>query len=202
MIEYSILPSTLHRLPRRPPAQKKTCFLKNHLQKHLVKLILLTQTSSQTMTFGMKWQTFSVKINDFAVALGSTVSPGWKKPCFLKNDYQKHLVKLPLETQTSSQITTFEWKVKKNMRLFQRFCEHQSFYNENCEFPMFASRWLPDAASGRLAKPKAKTKTRTKTKAETKIEAKSKTRLRLSLRPGLRQRLRLKLRIVSNWTHV
>ena len=37
---------------------------------------------------------------------------------------------------------------------------------------MFASRLLPDAASGRLAKPKAKTKTRSKTKAETKIEAK------------------------------
>ena len=35
---------------------------------------------------------------------------------------------------------------------------------------MFASRLLPDAASGRLAKPK--TKTRSKTKAETKIEAK------------------------------
>ena len=64
---------------------------------------------------------------------------------------------------------------------------------------MFASRWLPDAASGRLGKPKAKTKTRTKTKAEIKIEAKSKTRLRLSLRLGLRQRLRLKLRLVSNW---
>ena len=42
---------------------------------------------------------------------------------------------------------------------------------------MFASRWPPDEASGRLAKPKAKTKTRTKTKAETKIEAKSETKL-------------------------
>ena len=45
-------------------------------------------------------------------------------------------------------------------------------FNENELFPMFASRWLPDAASGRLAKPKAKTKARTKTKAETKTEAK------------------------------
>ena len=125
--------------------------------------------------------------------------PAKKKTCFLKSDYQKLLVKWQLETQTSSQITTFEWKDKKNIRLFQRFCENHSSCNENEVFPMFASRWLPDAASGRLAKPKAKTKTRTKTKAETKIEAKSKTRLRLSLRLGLRQRLRLKLRIVSNW---
>ena len=54
---------------------------------------------------------------------------------------------------------------------------------------MFASRWLPDAASGRLAKPKAKTKARNKIEAETKIEAKSKTWLRLSLMLGLRQRL-------------
>ena len=136
------------------------------------------------------------------LALGCAASPGWKKPCFLKSDYQKHLVKWPLETQTSSQITTFEWKVKKNLIFFLRFDENNSFYYENEVFPMFASRWLPDAASGRLAKPKAKTKTKTKTKAETKIEAKSKTRPRLSLRLGLRQRLRLKLRIVSNWTHV
>ena len=128
--------------------------------------------------------------------------PAEQKTCFLKSDYQKHLVKLPLETQTSSQITTFEWKVKQTYIFFKRFGENLSFCNENEVFPMFASRWLPDAASGRLAKPKAKTKTRTKTKAETKIEAKSKTRLRLSLRLGLRQRLRLKLRIVSNWTHV
>ena len=131
--------------------------------------------------------------------LDCAASPGWKKPCFLKSDYQKLLVKWQLETQTSSQITTFEWKIKKNLGLFQRFGENHSFCNENELFPMFASRWLPDAASGRLAKPKAKTKTRTKTKAETKIEAKSKTRLRLSLRLGLRQRLRLKLRLVSNW---
>ena len=67
-------------------------------------------------------------------------------------------------------------KIAKNLMLFQRFSENHSFYNTNEVFPMFASRWLPDAASGRLAKPKAKTKT----KAETKIEAKPKTRLRLS----------------------
>ena len=59
--------------------------------------------------------------------------------------------------------------------LFQRFGENHSFYNENKLFPTFASRWLPDAASGRLAKPKAKTKTRIKTKAKTKTKTKAKT---------------------------
>ena len=117
--------------------------------------------------------------------------------------FEKWLSKTPRKMTTwdaNFKPNHYFWvKSQKNIRLFQRFGENHSFYNENEVFPMFASRWLPDAASGRLAKPKAKTKTRTKTKAETKIEAKSKTRLRLSLRLGLRQRLRLKLRIVSNW---
>ena len=46
---------------------------------------------------------------------------------------------------------------------------------------MFASRRLPDAASGSLAKPKAKTKT----KAETKIEAK-KSQRKLPVEPQRR----------------
>ena len=117
--------------------------------------------------------------------------------------FEKRLSKTPRKVTTwdkNFKPNHYFWaKSLQNIRFFQRFCENHSFCNENERFPTFASRWLPDAASGRLAKPKAKTKTRTKTKAETKIEAKSKTRLRLSLRLGLRQRLRLKLRIVSNW---
>ena len=130
----------------------------------------------------------------------------WRPPAEKTVLFEKWLSK------TLRKVTTWDKNFKpnhyfwvkslKNIWLFQRFAENHSFYNENELFPMFASRWLPDAAPGRLAKPKAKTKTGTETKAETKIEAKSKARLRLSLRLGLRQRLRLKLRIVSNWTHV
>ena len=115
--------------------------------------------------------------------------------------FEKRLSKTPRKVTTwdaNLKPNQYFWmKSIKNIALFRFFCENHSFYNENEVFPMFASRWLPDAASVRLAKPKAKTKTRTKTKAETKIEAKSKTRL--SLRLGLRQSLRLKLRSVSNW---
>ena len=77
--------------------------------------------------------------------------------------------------------------------------ENHSAHHENELFPMLASSWLADAASGRLAKPKAKTTAGNKIEAETKIEAKFKTRLGLSLMLGLR----LSLMLVSNWkTHV
>ena len=65
MIEYSILRSMLHSVARRPPAEQKSCFLKKHLQNPLVKLMLLMQTSSQTMTCSMKWPPLSTKIDDF-----------------------------------------------------------------------------------------------------------------------------------------
>ena len=96
-----------------------------------------------------------------ALALGSVASPGWKKQCFLKTDRQKHLAKWPLETQISSQIITFEWKVQQTQAFFNVFCKNHSFCNESERFPTFASRWLPDAASWRLAKTNTKTDTKT-----------------------------------------
>ena len=134
-----------------------------------------------------------------ALPVPSVASPGWKKPCFLKSDYQKHLVKWPLETKTSSQIITFELRVKKTSGFFNDFVKITVFTMKinyfRCSPPDDSQMQPLDA----WPSPRPRLRLGLRLRLRLRLRLKSKTTLRLSLLLGLRQRLRLKLRLVSNW---